>query len=1266
MFCLTLFFLMAYTIATLNVNGLKDYQKRDMIFDYFVRKKTAIIFLQETHSEETDEPLWRKQWGGQIIFSHGNNNSRGVAILTSRKCGLNIVNPSSDSEGRWVKGEVEIDGNTISLFSLYAPNVASDRKRFFVHFGNIFLNVHTNDNCIIAGDLNCQLDSNIIYDQSKISLRNFIQENELIDIWRHTNNKPGFTFYHKIIKRPSRIDYVLMSDTLGNQFKEISVDSSGLSDHSTVLVRLDNKSIPMGKGRWICNNELFKDDQCKIRVEWFWNYWSTQKNHYNCLFDWWDTGKNRLKEIIKDYDIEKQQNEKHRKNVLQKRYDYVINKSNSSDDDVNELKEIERQLKLYEKHEWEKAKIRLHTNKKVEGEKPSKYFFSAEKQQQKNNAFKYFEDTEGHFIDQPIQMLEHVRKFYSNLFSTNGVNNFHMKKILDTVTTTFFEDEITQDMEKDIEERELYQALNDMNKNKAPGLDGLTVEFYLTFWYLIKNDFVELIDYCKRNVCLPDSMNVALIRLLYKNRGDRSDLKNWRPISLLNVDYKIISKVLTKRLRKLMPSLINEEQTCGVQGRNIQDNLMVLRDITDYVNINNKKAAILSIDQEKAFDRIEWRYMHAIMNKMGIPYGLRLWIKILYSNPMVTINCNNFLTEPFSATRGIRQGCSLSPLLYSICVEGLANLIRSNNNIKGIELPGQQVNFKVVQHADDTSIFITDNKDFNYLKKVFYTYSEGSGSKINIQKTQGLWLGAWKNRNDNPGNFKWTNKQIKILGIYFGNEVNPEDNWTERVNRMKNVLNRWKERSLTMKGKAIVVNSFIGGSLAYFGSVLHCPNSLIQKMNDTIMKFYWSDKPDKIKRDTIRGPSNLGGTGLINIAYKLDALKLTWLQKYTKTQRKWKYLFDYWISKANNDKNFNWYVFSNTQLTGSKMPIFYRDLINAFRNTDGRLEPIISCYNEAYEIPLWNNTVITGSNKILDYKLLKSYGILTLKHVMTNGNFFTTSELAIQCNIKPINAGKLIAGLKRHINDDIIRETREGPANHVSNWLIFELQDQDIVSVSDISAKQIYQSKIKKAFIPPAAEEKWPIKLSICKNSLDWNEIWKKANNKSIDYDDKDLWFRLRHRILPTKDFLFKCHMDNDNKCGLCKQEVETFEHLFIYCNRTWPSWNFVENIMRKYLGNKHFYLNDSNRILGYGNNINAFALFLIAKLHRTIWVNRCHNLSLKSPVTENELLISYQKNLKRILILEQQRLSKNDFINMYTKNRALCYLEEMKIIFTI
>ena len=244
------------------------------------------------------------------------------------------------------------------------------------------------------------------------------------------------------------------------------------------------------------------------------------------------------------------------------------------------------------------------------------------------------------------------------------------------------------------------------------------------------------------------------------------------------------------------------------------------------------------------------------MKKMGVPPGLIQWITILYNNPMFTVSVNNFFTKSFKATRGIRQGCPLSPLLYSMCVEGLANLLRGSNGVRGIDLPGQNVNFKIVQHADDTNIFITDNKDFVALEKVIYTYSEGSGSKINTEKSQGVWLGAWKTRKDKPGKFIWTNHMIKILGIYFGNEVKPQDNWTEQINKMKSILNRWKERYLTLKGKAVVINSLIGGSLAYYGSIVPCPNEFIQEMEKAIMNFYWSGKPDKIKRDTIRGPKN--------------------------------------------------------------------------------------------------------------------------------------------------------------------------------------------------------------------------------------------------------------------------------------------------------------------------------------------------------------------------------------------------------------------------
>ena len=97
----------------------------------------------------------------------------------------------------------------------------------------------------------------------------------------------------------------------------------------------------------------------------------------------------------------------------------------------------------------------------------------------------------------------------------------------------------------------------------------------------------------------------------------------------------------------------------------------------------------------------------------------------------------------------------------------MTNLIRGNNGVKGVILPGQLVQYQIIQHADDTSIFITDNTEFNALRSWFYSYGEGSGSKINVSKTQGLWLGAWKNRTDKPGNFNWNNQKIKILGIYF-------------------------------------------------------------------------------------------------------------------------------------------------------------------------------------------------------------------------------------------------------------------------------------------------------------------------------------------------------------------------------------------------------------------------------------------------------------------------------------------------------------------
>ena len=239
------------------------------------------------------------------------------------------------------------------------------------------------------------------------------------------------------------------------------------------------------------------------------NFWTTQKNNYECFHHM--VG---YREIIKEYGYQRRYKENKIKQSLQKHYDYIINNCNVAVD-KERLGEIEKELKNFEHHEWNQAQLRLHKKQKVEGEKPSKYFFSAVKQHQHNNTISSFIDETGKVFDKSIEMLKHVRNLYVDLFSSNAINKFHMTKIWNNVDTLHLEEDDYNDMEKEITSCELRDAINDMAHDKTPGLDGLTAEFYSQFWYVIKDDFLELVNYCKKKKRLPDSMNLALVRLIY-------------------------------------------------------------------------------------------------------------------------------------------------------------------------------------------------------------------------------------------------------------------------------------------------------------------------------------------------------------------------------------------------------------------------------------------------------------------------------------------------------------------------------------------------------------------------------------------------------------------------------------------------------------------------------------------------------------------------------------------------------------------------------
>ena len=194
--------------------------------------------------------------------------------------------------------------------------------------------------------------------------------------------------------------------------------------------------------------------------------------------------------------------------------------------------------------------------------------------------------------------------FYVNLFSASSLSMSDQDFFLNSLDRFLSREEAAL-CEGDITLEECTRALKSFKRNKSPGLDGLPYEFYTKFWDLIGPDLVSTFNDSFSKGSLSFSQRTGLITLLYK-KNDRFDTKNWRPISLLCTDYKILSKVLTNRLKAVLSSVISDSQSCGVPGRFSGSNVRTIQDIVNFCNVHEKGGAIISLDQEKAFDRVDW------------------------------------------------------------------------------------------------------------------------------------------------------------------------------------------------------------------------------------------------------------------------------------------------------------------------------------------------------------------------------------------------------------------------------------------------------------------------------------------------------------------------------------------------------------------------------------------------------------------------------------------------------------------------------------
>ena len=257
-------------------------------------------------------------------------------------------------------------------------------------------------------------------------------------------------------------------------------------------------------------------------------------------------------------------------------------------------------------------------------------------------------------------------------------------------------------------------------------------------------------------------MTRAIIILLPKN-NEKELLKNWRPVSLLCVDYKILTKIISNRLKTTLDQAISKEQTCGIPNCSIFSNLLTILELIYNSNTKNTQSYIVSIDQKKAFDKLDKEFLYKIMERLGYSKTFINFIKKIYQNTESMICNNGFLSSPFPLTRGVRQGCPLSLLLYIINGEVINLNVKSNTKIVGYPIPNQKQYLKLSQYADDTNFFVLTEESITQILLFFRKYEIATGATINLYKTKMMTLANGKIYN--------LDQKIKNIQITKTNEL---------------------------------------------------------------------------------------------------------------------------------------------------------------------------------------------------------------------------------------------------------------------------------------------------------------------------------------------------------------------------------------------------------------------------------------------------------------------------------------------------------------
>ena len=759
---------------------------------------------------------------------------------------------------------------------------------------------------------------------------------EIQDQWQHAHpNTKQYTYrsFTNERTRLSRLDRIYSARRHSQTVFEWKTQFTAVpTDHCLVSLKFAPKDAPyIGNGRWtwyipsldeesLLDKIVSKGLVIQTRLENLENGTTTREETNPQTL--WETFKDDLQKIAKADANKSRQKINTRINKLEEDWNQVRKDPNFEYDENARAKEsyLANEMKhLISKRDKEKRDD-LRATISHHGEKLGGIWSAINKEKKPRDLIRRLKTPGSNppqYERSTTRMADLARCYHQNLQDDPGPppsepqREQQIRKPLDAVPPTqTLENPTGTRMNALLDKNSVIEALNHSKNGTATGMDGCPYEL----WKALKKrhetnekarkesfDITKVLTILYQDIQthgLEVKSNFALGWMcpIYKKK-DPTEISNYRPITLLNTDYKILTKALAVQLISEIEHLIHPDQAGFIRNRSIFNHIRLAKTIIDFAEAVEEDGAIVALDQEKAYDKIKHDYLWSTMEKFRIPRTFTDTVRSLYSNAYTMVAINGTFSKPYKVTCGVRQGDPLSCALFDLAIEPLACRLRTDRRLRGYNIPGSEEKLITTLFADDTNLYLSKYDKMDDVQEILKEWCLASGAKFNIEKMEIIPIGTPEHRAQivqtrklNAQDQTTLDERIKIandgeatrsLGAWIGNNTNDITPWEPIIDKTHKTLNIWNKSHPTILGRKIIIQAIIGGYTQFLTMAQGMPKHIESAFVRIIRNFMWNDSTNpRIALETLYRPVDEGGLNLLDLTSRNEAIEIMWLKTY--------------------------------------------------------------------------------------------------------------------------------------------------------------------------------------------------------------------------------------------------------------------------------------------------------------------------------------------------------------------------------------------------